>query len=285
MHAKCRNQLWMRRKQEKKKRTEEDDGINAGLTADAPNAAGNNDRGGGERLKKVEETEDNRIMLAVYNIQKQFRIYHVGVFVRGKEFHYGMRIGVFRCEPMNSKKTFRVRYWHKMVCWSIEFMRYVPICKQFPLRTALSLEQIQRISANLGERIFMRDNYHLLNHNCLDFARAFIRSIAVQHPPSGCWSQEIRQPLIIQPIRMVFCQKHKQTATTIDDEANGMSKKGTKHACQQPIDGDDDFLHHSNCCCHNHTNNNNHHHNKQATTTASAHYQHPNCANECRLIG
>jgi hypothetical protein len=75
--------------------------------------------------------------------------------------------------------------------------------KDFPLQTSLTLAQMEAVKRELSQK-YTQHNYHLLNHNCIDFAREFIRRIAIKQPPSGCWPQEIRQPLIILPIRLIL---------------------------------------------------------------------------------
>ncbi|KAL3086821.1 hypothetical protein niasHT_010835 [Heterodera trifolii] len=149
--------------------------------------------------------EDNRIRLAVYNLHKQIRLYHVGVLVRGKEFHYGIKIGVFTCEPKNSGKNFHVRHFN-LFRWGIEFMRYVDIVlKKHPLYTNMSTEQLIEVMEELRPRYKWAD-YNLFNHNCMDFAMDFIRRISAVNLPSGkffSWTQEIRQPLILLPIRKI----------------------------------------------------------------------------------
>uniref|UniRef100_A0A915MIZ8 PPPDE domain-containing protein n=1 Tax=Meloidogyne javanica TaxID=6303 RepID=A0A915MIZ8_MELJA len=157
---------------------------------------------------------DSRIRLAVYDVQKQFRIYHIGVLVKGQEFHYGMRIGVFACAPMNERKTFNVRYVNRLVRWRIK--RFID---KLNLTTRLTLEQIMQVKEELSKK-YRKDNYHLLNNNCIDFAKEFVKRIAapVQRSSLFFWPQEMRQPLIICPIRLIFHDKEKGSKKEISED-------------------------------------------------------------------
>jgi len=138
----------------------------------------------------------SEIKLAVYNIIKKIRVYHVGVLVFGKEFHYGIKTGVLVCEPMNNElplepKIFRIMR-HK-----IKFLRYITL-PGFPLRTALSsLDEVMAVKTELERSAFSKAMFNVICRNCIDFAREFITAIAAPAPPKSLWPQEFRQPLFV----------------------------------------------------------------------------------------
>uniref|UniRef100_A0A183CHT2 DUF862 domain-containing protein n=1 Tax=Globodera pallida TaxID=36090 RepID=A0A183CHT2_GLOPA len=180
--------------------------------------------------------EHNRIRLAVYNLHKQLRLYHVGVLVGGKEFHYGIKIGVFACEPKNSGRNFHVRHFN-LFRWGIEFMRHVDIVlKKYPLYTEMGVEQLLEVMEELRPRYKWAD-YNLLNHNCMDFAMEFIRRISAVDLPQGkffSWTQEIRQPLILVPIRKI-CETEawKRTVKVVREKQRKAIEKAQRGGGQQ----------------------------------------------------
>uniref|UniRef100_A0A1I8B3J4 DUF862 domain-containing protein n=1 Tax=Meloidogyne hapla TaxID=6305 RepID=A0A1I8B3J4_MELHA len=100
------------------------------------------------------------------------------------------------------------------------------------------MDQIIQVKEELSKK-YRKDNYNLLNNNCLDFAKEFVKRIAapVQRSSLFFWPQEMRQPLIICPIRLIFQDKEKEkkvdeeTMLLLNNEKN--QKSDEKESLQQ----------------------------------------------------
>ncbi|CAK5080154.1 unnamed protein product [Meloidogyne enterolobii] len=154
-------------------------------------------------MENMNLKNNSQIKLAVYNFEERLRIFHIGILVRGKEFHFGVKKGVHVCPQRNNGKKFYILI-NRLFPRKMEFLRYVDIfIDGFPLSTSLSMDQILNIKTNLEKYRFGPNTYNLFKNNCIDFAYTFLCCIASNGEllNKNNLPNEIRQPWITEPFR------------------------------------------------------------------------------------
>ncbi|CAC9455441.1 hypothetical protein, unknown function [Leishmania infantum JPCM5] len=125
-------------------------------------------------LMWIEEVRDasqpNAVFLNVYDVSGSstllcsvgWGVHHVGVQVYGKEYQYGHRPigkGIGSVKPRHSPPhTYREQF--------------------FLGQTQLSAFEVEKLVVAFSEKVeWLGNNYHLVKHNCIDFARAFCEAL------------------------------------------------------------------------------------------------------------
>lgn len=152
----------------------------------------------------------SEIRLAIYNFEKRLGVYHVGVLVHGKEFHFGVKRGIVVCPPRNEGKTFHVIAWN-FLPRKLHFLRYVDLASadgttpNTQMHTRLTLDQLLVLKGHLERGRFGPHAYRFYWNNCVDFCFTFLRLIAVNGMDlrKQALPRVLRQPWLTEPVRAV----------------------------------------------------------------------------------